>query len=59
MFVGSGSKTTSINYGFVGCTTNDIIEYQKYYSASYMFTNAINPIQANCALATLRIIRSE
>jgi glycine C-acetyltransferase len=31
----------------------------KYYSAAYMFTNAINPVQANCALATLRIIRSE
>lgn len=30
----------------------------KYFSTAYMFTNAINPVQANSALATLRTIRS-
>jgi glycine C-acetyltransferase len=59
VFVGTGSKTTSINFGFVGCTHFAVPEYMKYYSAAYMFTNAINPVQANAALATLRVIRSQ
>ena len=59
MLVGTGSKTLSINFGFVGCVHNYILEYQKYFSAAYMFTNAINPVQANSALATLRTVKSE
>lgn len=59
LFVGTGSKTTSINYGFVCAESLYVPEYMKYFSASYMFTNAINPVQANTALATLRIVSSE
>lgn len=58
VLVGTGSKTCSINFGFIGCTHPGVPEYMKYYSAAYMFTNAINPVQANAALATLRVIRS-
>ena len=57
--MGSGSKTTSINFGFIGCVQPYVPEYMKYFSAAYMFTNAINPVQANSALATLRVIRSQ
>lgn len=61
IFVGTGSKTTSINYGFIAISHQHahVPEYMKYFSAAYMFTNAINPVQANSALATLRIIRSQ
>lgn len=31
----------------------------KYYSTAYMFTNAINPVQAATSLANLSILRSE
>jgi hypothetical protein len=30
----------------------------KYVSTTYMFTNAINPVQAATSLANLRILRS-
>lgn len=59
VLVGTGSKSLSTNVGFVGCDDPDVIEYFKYFSTAYMFTNAINPVQAATALANLRIIRSE
>lgn len=59
LLVGTGSKTTSINYGFICAEPFYVPEYMKYFAASYMFTNAINPVQANTALATLRIVSSE
>lgn len=58
ILIGTGSKTLSTNIGFVGCNTPHIIEYLKYYSTAYMFTNAINPVQAATSLANLRILRS-
>ena len=57
--IGTGSKTLSTNIGFVGCQDAKVIEYLKYFSTSYMFTNAINPVQAATSLANLRILRSE
>jgi len=59
LLVGTGSKTLSINFGFVGVAHPIVTDYLKYYSTAYMFTNAINPVQANSALATLRVVRSE
>jgi glycine C-acetyltransferase len=59
LLVGTGSKCLSTNIGFVGCQNPDVIEYLKYYSTAYMFTNAINPVQAATSLANLRILRSE
>lgn len=43
----------------MGCNNPIVIEYLKYYSTAYMFTNAINPVQAATSLANLRILRSE
>jgi glycine C-acetyltransferase len=59
IFVGTGSKTLSTNIGFVACDDVCVIEYMKIFSTSYMFTNAINPIQAATSLANLRILSSE
>ena len=58
MLVTTASKTLSINFGFVACTDASVPEYMKYFSTAYMFTNAINPVQANAALACLRTVRS-
>lgn len=59
ILIGTGSKTLSTNIGFVGCNNEIVIEYLKYYSTAYMFTNAINPVQAATSLSNLRILRSE
>lgn len=55
ILLGTGSKTLSTNIGFVGCSY-DVIEYLKIYSTAYMFTNAINPVQAATSLANLSIL---
>lgn len=59
-FVGSGSKTLGVNYGFIALpgAKGALISFWKYFCSTYMFTNAINPIQANSGLATLRMARS-
>lgn len=59
LFMGTGSKTLSTNIGFVACDDPKIIEYLKIFSSAYMFTNAINPVQAATSLANLRILSSE
>jgi len=59
LLIGTGSKCLSTNIGFVGCNDTRVIEYLKYYSTAYMFTNAINPVQAATSLANLRILKSE
>lgn len=59
ILVGTGSKSLSTNIGFVGCDDPNVIEYLKYFSTAYMFTNAINPVQAATCLANLRILKSE
>ena len=60
-FVGSGSKTLGVNFGFIALPGNkkNFIHYWKYFCSTYMFTNAINPVQSNCGLATLRMMRSQ
>lgn len=57
--IGTGSKCLSTNIGFVGCDNWRVIEFLKYHSTAYIFTNAINPVQAATSLANLRILRSE
>jgi glycine C-acetyltransferase len=59
LLLGSGSKTLSVNIGFLACDDDHVIEYMKILSTTYMFTNAINPVQANTSLNNLRIIASE
>jgi glycine C-acetyltransferase len=58
IMIGTGSKCLSTNIGFAACEDWRVIEYLKYYSTAYMFTNAINPVQAATSLANLRILRS-
>lgn len=58
LLVGTGSKCLSTNIGFVGCNDVRVTEYLKYFSSAYMFTNAINPVQAATSLANLRILKS-
>ena len=59
ILMGGGSKCLSTNLGWVGCNDKNVIEYMKVHCTSYMFTNAINPIQGATALAQLRILKSE
>lgn len=49
----------STNLGWIGCNDKNVIEYMKVHCTSYMFTNAINPIQGATALAQLRILSSK
>ena len=60
-FVGSGSKTLGVNFGFIALpgSKKNFIHFWKYFCSTYMFTNAINPVQSNCGLATLRMMRSQ
>ena len=60
-FIGSGSKSLGINYGFIALPGNkkNFIHYWKYFCSTYLFTNAINPIQSNAGLASLRMVRSQ
>jgi len=57
--MGSGSKTLSSNIGFVGCNDEKVIEYLRYFSPPYMFSNVVAPPQCAVALHNLRIVRSE
>jgi len=55
---GSGSKVLGTNIGFVGCNDLKVIEYFRYYSPPYMFSNVVAPPQCAAALHNLRIVRS-
>jgi glycine C-acetyltransferase len=59
ILMGTGSKTLSTNIGFVACEDEHVIEYMKILSPTYMFTNAINPVQAATSLSNLRLLSSE
>jgi len=59
ILMGSGSKTLSTNIGFVGCMDERVIEYLRYFSPPYMFSNVIAPPQCAAALHNLRIVKSE
>jgi len=59
ILMGSGSKTLATNIGFVGCHDERVIEYLRYFSAPYMFSNVVSPPLCAGALNNLKIIRSE
>lgn len=52
-----GSKCLSTNVGWVACNDKNVIDYLKFFSSAYMFTNSVNPVQCATALAQLRILR--
>ena len=60
-FIGSASKSLGVNFGFMALpgAKKNFIHFWKYFCSTYMFTNAINPVQSNCGLATLRMVRSQ
>ena len=59
IMIGTGSKCLSTNIGFAACENPKVIEYLKVASSSYMYTNALTPIQAATSLSNLRILKSE
>jgi glycine C-acetyltransferase len=59
VLMGSGSKTLSTNIGFAGCNDERVIEYLRYFSPPYMFSNVVAPPQCAAALNNLRILRSD
>ncbi|EGR34712.1 hypothetical protein IMG5_003450 [Ichthyophthirius multifiliis] len=59
LLMAGGSKCLSTNLGFIGCSDKHVIEFLKTHCTVFMFTNAVNPIQCNTALAQLRILKSE
>jgi glycine C-acetyltransferase len=58
ILLGSGSKVLGTNIGFVGCSDSKVIEYMRYFSPPYMFSNVVAPPQCAAALHNLRIVRS-
>jgi len=58
ILIGSGSKVLSSNIGFVGCNDDKAIEYMRYFSSPYMFSNVVAPPQCAVALHNLRVARS-
>jgi len=58
ILLGAGSKVLCTNVGWIGCEDEDVIEYLRYFSSPYMFSNAISPIQAATALYNLKLVRS-
>jgi len=58
ILIGSGSKVLSSNIGFVGCNDERVIEYMRYFSSPYMFSNVVAPPQCAVALHNIRVARS-
>jgi len=59
ILIGSGSKVLSSNIGFVGCMDEKAIEYMRYFSSPYMFSNVVAPPQCAVALHNLRVAKSQ
>ncbi|CAD8074028.1 unnamed protein product [Paramecium sonneborni] len=59
LLMSGGSKCLSTNVGWVACNSFEVIDYLKFFSSAYMFTNSVNPVQCATALAQLRILNSE
>jgi 8-amino-7-oxononanoate synthase len=55
---GSLSKSLSATGGFVS-GSKGVIEYLRTHSKQTIFSAAISPVQAACALAALRVLRTE
>jgi len=59
LVMGSFSKTFASNGGFVATNSEAIYEYLRMFSNSYMFSNALSPMQASTVHECLKIIRSK
>jgi len=56
--MGSFSKTFATNGGFVACASQGARRQLQLYAGPHMFSNALSPMQAAVALASLRIAAS-
>lgn len=56
--MGSFSKTFASNGGFVATNSRAVYEYLRMYSSSYMFSNALSPVQTAIVQKALQIVRS-
>lgn len=56
--MGSFSKTFATNGGFVACAERPVRRQLQLYAGPHMFSNALSPMQAAVALASLRIVAS-
>ena len=57
LVMGSFSKTFASNGGFVATNSDQIHEYLRMFSNSYMFSNALSPIQAAIVLKAFEIVQ--
>ncbi|MBK6559237.1 MAG: pyridoxal phosphate-dependent aminotransferase family protein [Comamonadaceae bacterium] len=58
LVMGSFSKTFASNGGFVAVRTPEVKQFMQIYAGSWMFSNALSPVQAATVLEALRIVRS-
>ncbi len=58
LVMGSFSKTFASNGGFIAVRTPEVKQFIQIYAGSWMFSNALSPVQAATVLEALRIVRS-
>lgn len=58
LVMGSFSKTFASNGGFVAARTPEVKQFLQIYAGSWMFSNALSPVQAATVLAALQIVRT-
>jgi 7-keto-8-aminopelargonate synthetase-like enzyme len=59
MVVGAFSKTFASNGGFICVKSDSILKYLRVYSSTYLFSNALSPIQSAILLASFDVVFSE
>lgn len=59
LVMGSFSKTFASNGGFIATNSRNVYEYLRMYASSYMFSNALSPIQTAIISAALKVVRSK
>jgi 7-keto-8-aminopelargonate synthetase-like enzyme len=59
LVMGAFSKTFASNGGFLATRSPAVRQYVKLYGSTWMFSNALSPVQAATVRESLRIVRSE
>ena len=59
LVMGSFSKTFASNGGFVATNRESVKQFLKAYSSSYMFSNALSPIQSAAVRSAIAIVQSD
>lgn len=58
LVMGSFSKTFASNGGFVAVRSPEVKQFIQTYAGTWVFSNALSPVQAATVLLALRIVRS-